>query len=246
MPPNTPPVDLSALVAGRPPSEREKQIWGTRIGIQVLILAVLLQWIPLIEYLGLMVGGIGVFYVIRGRRAFGLRHQRLVWASIILFVGTEVSAFALDQEFAYTLLVARYSYSGSDAASLAIAAYDGLAVGSSAVAVFLAVSYVLLAFDLEDRDGRRLLFAGVAAQVAVSVALVAWVLPPLIHSAVPQAFATTPPDGTVLAAVDAEIRGVSALRLLDSIPAILFAGAYARAYRRVERGGVPPPETTPA
>lgn len=240
------PVETSALVAGRAPSERETQIGRTRMGIQLLILAVLLEWIPVIEYLGLMVGAIGVFLVLRGYRPFGLRHERLVWASVILFVAAEVAAFNLDNEFANAVDYAVYAYSGSAGASVALAAYEGLAAGSAVIAIQLGVPYVLLVFDLEDRDGRRLLFAGVAVQVVVSLALFAWVLLPFIHSAVPQAWTTTPPDGGVLAAVDAEIRGLSPLRLLDIIPAILFAGAYARAWRRIDRGAVPPGATTPA
>jgi len=168
MQPNAPAVDLSALVAGRPPTDQERQVSETRTGLQVLMVAVLLQWIPLIEYLGLMVGAIGILYIVRGRRAFGLRHERLVWVSIILFVATELTAFNLDQEFGNALSVARYSYSGPDAASLAVAAFDGMAVGSSAVAAILAASYVILVFDLENRAGRRCLLAALITQIVVS------------------------------------------------------------------------------
>ncbi len=232
-------TDLSVLVAGRSPTEHEKHIWATRTGLWVLILALLLQWIPLIEYLGLMVGGIGIFYVLRGRRAFGLRYERFVWASIILFAATETAAFALDQEFAYTLDVARYGYSGPAAAALAVGAYGGMAVGASAVAVFLALSYVLLAFDLEDRDGRWWLLTGLATQVVVSAVVCSWILLPLVQQSVTQAYLVSPPDSAILATTDAQIRGFSALRLLDLIPASLFAWAYTRAILRIDQGGVP-------
>lgn len=239
MQPGAPATDLSALVAGRPPTELEKQVFATRTGLWILILALVLQWIPLIEYLGLMVGGIGIFYILQGRKAFGLRYERLVWTSVIIFVATEVTAFGLDNEFTYALDVANYSLSGPDAASYAVAAFNGMAIGASVVAAFLALSYVLLAFDLEDRNGRRWLLAGLTVQVAVSVAVCVWVLLPLVQQSVPQAYLTSPPDSAILAAADAQIRGFSALRLLDLVPALFFVWAYWQAFLRVDRGDVP-------
>ncbi len=240
MQPQPPPLDLSALVAGRAPTEHEKEVWATRTGIQLLVLAILLQWIPLIEYLGLMVGAIGILYVVRGRRVFGPRQERLIWASVILFVAAEVAAFALDQEFGYALTVARYASSGTEAASAAVAAYSGMAVGASVVAAALAACYVLLTLELEDREGRWILLAGLAAQVAVSAALCAWVFLPAIQASVPQAYLANPPDAALLAAADALIRGASPIRLFDLIPAILIAWAYWRVVLRINRNEIPP------
>lgn len=245
MHPDAPSLDLTALVAGRSPSEQEKRVAATRKGLRILILAVLLQWVPLVEYLGLMVGAVGVFYVVRGRKAFGLRYERMVLSAVILFVAAEVAAFALDNEFHYALDVVLYAYTGPDAARAAIAAYDGLAVGTMAVAVSLAASYVVLAFDLEDRPGRWWLLVGLASQVAASATLCVAVLLPMVEQAVPLAYSTSPPDSTALASVEAEIRGVSLLRWYELVPAGVLAWAYWRAVLRIDRGQLPGRRTSP-
>ncbi len=85
MPTGTSPAESVELVAGRPPSEREAAIGRTRIGIEILILAVLLQWVPLVEYLGYLVGAVGVIQVFRGMRVFGRRHERGVESSLAVF-----------------------------------------------------------------------------------------------------------------------------------------------------------------
>ncbi len=236
----------SRLLAGRAPSEGEMRIWRTRSGIRLLILAVLLQWIPLVEYLGLIIGALGTLQVIRGRRAFGPWHDRLVLCSVILFVGAGVSAIALDQAFTYSVDVMLYANLGSSAPDTALATYRGLAEGSLIIAIVIAGCYLLLAYHLEDAIGHRLLFAALAAQVAGSVAVFVLFLSPLIQQVVPGAFASSPPDATALRAMAAEISGPSALRLFDSIPAIIFAWAYTRAYRLIERGEVPPRIGAPA
>lgn len=246
MPAGRSPAGVPELVAGRPPSEREATIWTARTGIEILILAILLIWIPVLEYLGYLIGAAGAIQVFRGAHAFGRRYQRAVGFSIAVFAAAAVVAFALDQDFVYAMDVAVYGNPGPTGAGVAVAAYDRLIGGSVVVALMIAVAYVLLAFDLEDGNGRRLLLAGVAVQVAVSIALAVLVLAPFVRQAMPQAFATTPPDAGWLAAAGVEVNGLSPLRLFDAIPAILFAAAYARAFRRIDRGQVPPPVTTPA
>ncbi len=246
MQPTPPLAETPALITGKPPTARETQILRTRSGVRLLILAVLLQWIPIVEYLGFTVAAFGVFQVIRGRRAFGVRYERLVVCSVLLFLGAAMSAIALDQEFSYTYDVAVHSDLGSAGAGLALVAYRGLAEGSLIIAVQIAACYVLLAHDLEDRTGRRLLYASLAAQILVAAATLLLVLLPDIQNAVPAAFVTGTPDVTALQAVTAEVSGVSSLRLVDALPALLFAYAYTRAFRRIDRGEIPPPASPPS
>ncbi len=246
MQPSPSATETAAWVAGRTPTEQERRIGWTRTGLGLLILAILLQWIPVIEFLGLMLGALGIVDLLRGCGAFGQRHRLLLGAAMILFVSAEVTAFGLDNEFTYWLSVARYGSGGAAAGAVALASYAGLAEGSAVIAIVVAVSYALLVFDLEDRRGRGLLLVGVASQAVVSVVVCAAVLLPFIQRTVPPAFATSPPDAAALATADAEIRGFSPLRLLDALAAMVFAWAYLRAYRRVNRGGAHAPGPGPA
>jgi hypothetical protein len=206
--------------------------------------AVLLQWIPLIKYLGLMLAAIGVFQVIRGRKAFGEWHERLVWCSIVLFVGAGLSAFAFDQAFTYAIQVMGYADLGPAEPGFALTTYESLAKASLIIACQISASFVLLAYGLEDRVGRQLLLAGLALQIAVSVAVFVFILAPYLAQVVPPAFASDPPNANAMQAAAAEITGFSPLRLFDALPAILFAWAYDRAHRRIARGEIPPKERT--
>lgn len=246
MQPSLPPMEPSGSDVGAVVEDPSKPIERTKTGIVLLIFAVLLQWIPVIQYLGLALGAIAAILIILGSPAFGRRHEGLVWISVVLFVAAQIAEFALLVAFASTVGGLPGNTSVPAAASTVLAAFDAL-VGGSLVAVSLvSVSFALIAFDLEDDAGRLLLVAGVAAQILVSVALFVLVLKPLIHQAVTEAFASTPVDTQPLVTAAAQIRGLSGLAVLNNIPALLFAGGYVWAHDRLSRGAVPPSPRAPA
>lgn len=194
-------------VAGRAPSEDEARILGTKTGIRLLTFAVLVQWIPLVEYLGLIMAAIGIFHVIRGRRSFGLWHERLLWCSIVLFVGAGVSAFALNNSFTNAVAVMWYSNLGPAEPGIALTTYEGLAEASMIIAGQIGLAFLLLAYGLNDRTGRRMLLAALVVQVVVSVAVFVFILSPYLARVVPPAFGSDPPDAGMMQAVAARSRG---------------------------------------
>jgi hypothetical protein len=211
----------------------------TRAGLGLMALAVLLSWIPIIELVGFVIGAIAAILLVLGAPAFGPRHGRLVWAAVILFVGAEITELVLFGSFSATISNLPSGASGPETVATVLAAFDTLIVGSLVVASIVSVCFALIAFELEDPSGRVLLIGGVVTQILVSVSLFVLVLNPLIHQAVAEAFASSPPDMSAIVTADAQLRSLSGLRLLNSIPAVFFAGAYAWALHRASGRATP-------
>jgi hypothetical protein len=150
-------------------------------------------------------------------------------------------SFGLVASLAGTIRSLPTGASGPETASKVLAAFDTTLYALLVVVSILSICSALIAFGLEDRLGRLLLCAGVAAQIAVSVSIFVFVLIPLVHQAIEQTFAVTPPDMSIITAADAQVRSLRGLAVLNSIPAALFAGAYLWAYRRIARGETPSP-----
>jgi hypothetical protein len=226
--------------------DRGRQIERTKQGLVLLSLATLLLWIREIALLGLAIGAIAVVLILVGASAFGSRHSSLAWTSAITFVIVWLVSFGLVASLAGTIRSLPTGASGPETASKVLAAFDTTLYALLVVVSILSICSALIAFGLEDRLGRLLLCAGVAAQIAVSVSIFVFVLIPLVHRAIEQTFAVTPPDMSIITAADAQVRSLRGLAVLNSIPAVLFAGAYLWAYRLIARGETPSPRGAPS
>ena len=222
-----------------PPLRDETAITHTKTGLTLLVLAVLLQWIPVIQYLGLVLGAVGAILMALGRRPFGDRHAWLTQGSVLLYLIAFVGELVVVASFANSVAALGSTLSPSVAGTF-LDDWHGLEEAAVVAVVLTSVSYALIAFELEDTTGRLLLVVGIALQVVISVALLVTVLDPILTQAVTRAFASNPPDVSVLEAADAQINGLSGLKMLNAIPAVLFAAGYAWAWRRVARGVIPP------
>lgn len=232
-PPQTDLPPIAPLVPGPTPHAKERGL--TLFGLTLLIVSVLLQWIPVVQYLGYFLGAIGAIEMIRGAGAFRGRHELFVWVSVILFVCAIIAEFGVVGNFA-TVVSGIGSGSGSAGAAAYLSAWQGLVAGSLVLTAVISLCYLLIAFDLEDILGKLILVSGVAIDIVISVALFVLILNPLIAQAVTQAFASNPMDLSVIKAADAQVNGLSWLKLLNVIPAVLFSLGYARAHGRVRRG----------
>lgn len=245
MPSSRSPIEGPTSSAESSDPARQKKVQRTGTGILLLILAVLLQWIPLVEIVGLIVGAIGVVLIILGADAFPQRHARFVWTSVSLYLIGFLAALVLGVGFASTVSSLPANASGSAAASTLLAAFDGLITGALVSLAFLSVSQALIVFDLEGGWGKTLLLSAVVVQMVISVLLFALVLDPLVHAAVSQAFASGTLDLAPIVAADDQIRGMSGYTLLNALPAVLFGVGYSEAYRRLTRGALPQPIAPP-
>jgi hypothetical protein len=219
--------------------ERAKQLERTQWGLLLLSVTALMSWIPEVELLSFLVGAIAVILILLGTSAFGSRHTLLVWAAVVVFVSATFALFGIVASFAGSIRSIPSGASGPAATSQVLAAVDTFLYGSLVIGAALSLCYALIAFELEDGPGRVLLTTGVASQIVISLSLFTFVFIPLIHRAVGQAFATNPPDLSILTAASAQLRSLRGLAVLNSIPAVIFAGAYTWAFHRISQGAMP-------
>jgi hypothetical protein len=213
--------------------DRNRKIDRMQSGLKLLIVAALLFWIPYVEVVGLIVGAIAVIMIILAADAFGSRHELFVWTSVFLFVAAQIAEFALAGSFAASVRSLPLSAPGPAAAIRVQAAFDDLLRGSIAVVSVAAISFALITFEVNDLVGRVLAIGAVVIQILISVILYFVVFGPLIHQAIADAFASGTYNPAPIESADATVSGLASFHLLNSIPAIVFAFAYFRAYIRV-------------
>ncbi len=237
VPPPTAPPDAAASETRQ---ERTKQIARTETGLLLLAIAVLVQPWPVVTILAFILAAIGAILLIWGAPAFGRRHATLVWLSVVLFIGAEVAEFLLAGSLASSI-GAQGGASGPAGAAAMIAIFDSTLIAGIVIASVLALAYVLIAFCLEDGAGLGLLLGALVADVLVSVAVFTLILSPLVHQAITEAYASTPPNMAIIETADAQLRSLTAPAALGFIPLLLFAAAYVWAMHRIDREEIPPP-----
>ncbi len=208
---------------------RRKQIDRTKTGLLLLLIGGLISWIPIIGLLGGVLLLVGAILVILGRKAFGSTHARnVVLAIVLFFVGIIIGVIA-GVLFGVAVLSALAS------------AFGTLLVGAIIAAAVSGIASVLFTYALQKQTGRMLLWAGYAANLAISIAIYV-IIAPLISDAVNQAVS----GGTYNPAPVVALQGqLSALGYLSVIPALLFAAATYLAWARVSHGEIPAPTVPP-
>ena len=234
--PTGPPVPAATAA----PSERGTQTSRTSTGLMLLALAAIVQWIPTVGWIGLVPGAIGAVLMLLGVGAFGERHRTLVWASVLVFIFAEALAFLLGVSLAASL-GAEAGATGPSAAGTVLGTMDATLEGAIVAGVLSSVAWALIAFALEDHVGQALLLASVVATALIGVALFVFILDPLIHAAITQAYASSPPNAQVIENADASLHGITAVVALDAIPPIPVAAAYVWAVHRIDRHVIPLP-----
>jgi hypothetical protein len=214
--------------------ERVRQISRTKTGILLLIVAVLLGWIPYIQFLGLFVGAVGVILIILGSHAFGPRHTTLVWLSVVIFIVAFLAEVVVVSSFVGSVGELR-------TATAARSAFDRLLLGSLVIVSIISVSFALILFDLQGRASRLLMVGAVIGQSLVSVWLFVFILNPIIHEAIAQAFASGPMNIEPIEEAQRQLDALSGYAFLNAIPGLLFAAGYYLTYDRVARNVIPRP-----
>jgi len=221
-------------------AERRKQIDRTKTGLLLLLIGGLISWIPLIGIVGGLLLLIGAIFVIIGRKAFGSTHARNVVIAIVLFFVGIVIGIIAGVLFAAAVFSAIASQNPAALGAALGSAFNTLLVGAIIAAVVSGIASVLFTYALQKQTGKMLLWAGYAANLAISIAVFA-IIGPLIANAVNQATS----GGTYNPAPIVALQGqLSALGYLSVIPALLFAATYL-AWSRVSHGEIPPPTTPP-
>ena len=222
-------------------ADRRKQIDRTKTGLLLLLIGGLISWIPLIGVVGALLLLIGAILVILGRNAFGSTHARNVVLAIVLFFVGIIIGIIAGVIFAAAVFSAVASQNPAAVAAALASAFNTLLVGAIIAAAIGGIARVLLTYSLQKQIGKMLLWAGYAANLAISIAIFA-IIAPLISNAVAQSTSGGTYNPAPLIALQGQL---TVYGYLSVIPALLFAAATYLAWSRVSHGEIPPPTTPP-
>lgn len=199
-------------------SQRREQIERTITGLLLIAIGLFLSWIPFINLIGGIIELVGAILVILGRKAFGTKHARNVFWSVIIFivgiVSTIVTFFIV---ISYSIISTGPTGSPATIASPFGGSIPIVSLVSTTVIGFV---YVLFVYELEEKSGRILLWFGYASNIATAATNLL-VLTNL----------------SLAAAVELLLVEI----LVGIIPAVLFGVAYFLARERIVRGEIPGP-----
>lgn len=234
-----------------PPAEDEPErsyevrraIDRTKTGIVLLAIGAAMGWIPVISLLASLLILIGAFLVILGRQPFGATHERNVAFAIVLYIIGLMGGIGLAGTVTSQIILAVANLPAAQLAGAVVDAFNTLLIGGIVVVLFSGLGSVLFLYALMDMRGKQLLWASLAASVAIL--FVVWaIVVGQVGAAVAASYATSPPDPAPITALDAQ---VNSLKVLDLVPDVLLAAAAYVAWSRVERGEIPPRHwSTPA
>ena len=210
----------------------KKGVDRTRGGIAFLILSSFLIWLPLTGTIGLVFGFIGASLILFYRGNFGGRHGIYPIVSAAMFI----SGLTLEMVLANTV-GETFSSSGSNAKS-AIAGAMPLLFGSFVGQALVSLSFAVILYALMNRAGRRAVWCGIAAEIAISAWAIYFVQINLDRAI--QAVSGSQINYESLESVGTQFaRIVPAMYVLLLIPPSFYAIAYFIVLGRIRRNELP-------
>ena len=209
-----------------------------------MVIGLALSWIPYVSTIGGLLALIGVIVLFLGRRAYGPEHQRnVVVGGVLLLIGF-IAGIVLTLALVGAI-VSSVTASGGTLSQMGNTLWQGLVaaiIAGAVVGVLGGIAQVILPYALADRTTKRLLWAGFATIVIVTV-LTAWVLLPLLHSAIAQATSGSTFDPGPINQFETTS---NLLKLASGVPALFLTWGYYRAREEALRRGRAPAEVIPA
>jgi MFS family permease len=224
-------------------SERRKQIDRTKTGVLLLLIGTLIAWLPLIGIIGAILLLVGAILVILGRKAFGAAHARKVMISIVLFFVGLIIGVVAGIILASALLTGLFGGTPSQAGVQS--ALNNYLIVAFVGTVVSGLASVFFTYELQNKTGRYLLFAGYAATVVIQIAIIV-----IVGQTIAAMLATMFPGGTYnptagVAALANFTSQVQSVALLSGIPALIYAAADYLVWQRINKGEIPPATTAP-
>ena len=211
-----------------------------------MMIGTLLGPVPLITFIGGILSLIGAILVILGRKAFGPEHSRnAIWSIIIYIVGFVIIIIGVIA-FAFAIISATIASRSGNMTDLTVIAqaltssFDGLLIAGIVGGAVSSIAYVLFTYQLQNRNGRIILWAAYASSIAIGI-INAIIVSALLSDAVQRSIAGGIFNPDPLRALQNQLQ---ALGLLGFIPAALYATALYLVWSRIGRGELP--ATTPA
>jgi len=210
------------------------------------MIGTLLGPVPLITFIGGILSLIGAILVILGRKAFGPEHSRnAIWSIIIYIVGFVIIIIGVIA-FAFAIISATIASRSGNMTDLTVIAqaltssFDGLLIAGIVGGAVSSIAYVLFTYQLQNRNGRIILWAAYASSIAIGI-INAIIVSALLSDAVQRSIAGGIFNPDPLRALQNQLQ---ALGLLGFIPAAVYATALYLVWSRIGRGELP--ATTPA
>jgi len=210
------------------------------------MIGTLLGPVPLITFIGGILSLIGAILVILGRKAFGPEHSRnAIWSIIIYIVGFVIIIIGVIA-FAFAIISATIASRSGNMTDLTVIAqaltssFDGLLIAGIVGGAVSSIAYVLFTYQLQNRNGRIILWAAYASSIAIGI-INAIIVSALLSDAVQRSIAGGIFNPDPLRGLQNQLQ---ALGLLGFIPAALYATALYLVWSRIGRGELP--ATTPA
>jgi len=212
-----------------------------------LMIGTLLGPVPLITFIGGILSLIGAILVILGRKAFGPEHSRnAIWSIIIYIVGFVIIIIGVIA-FAFAIISATIASRSGNMTDLTVIAqaltssFDGLLIAGIVGGAVSSIAYVLFTYQLQNRNGRIILWAAYASSIAIGI-INAIIVSALLSDAVQRSIAGGIFNPDPLRALQNQLQ---ALGLLGFIPAALYATALYLVWSRIGRGELPAPTPAP-
>jgi len=211
------------------------------------MIGTLLGPVPLITFIGGILSLIGAILVILGRKAFGPEHSRnAIWSIIIYIVGFVIIIIGVIA-FAFAIISATIASRSGNMTDLTVIAqaltssFDGLLIAGIVGGAVSSIAYVLFTYQLQNRNGRIILWAAYASSIAIGI-INAIIVSALLSDAVQRSIAGGIFNPDPLRALQNQLQ---ALGLLGFIPAALYATALYLVWSRIGRGELPAPTPAP-
>ena len=160
--------------------------------------------------------------------------------AIVLFIIGIVGGFALAGSV-LTALGQAVLLPPDQAQAAISSAFSDLLSSAIILGLISGLASVFFLWELLNFSGRALILLSYALGIAIAC-LVYVLIMAQVGPALASAFASTPPDGGPLLALDSQI---NSLRLLQAIPSLLAAGAAYIAWSRIEEGEIPKGRRSP-
>lgn len=207
-----------------------------------MFIGFIVVWLPMINFIGVLLLIGGAVFAVLGRNAFGRAHARNVTRAVFIFVGGVATTLVLT---ALLMLVALSSIvpeltegfrpeprvMAEGFRTMFRAMVLGPIVGTSVAAV----AAILFVYALQDRLGKLLLLTGYAAVLATGIATY------FVAVSIIEQSSATVAGGTFGPAPLLDLQSeMLMLRVISAIPSALFALAYYLVWSRMERGRLRP------
>lgn len=197
----------------------------TMTGLTLMTIGLFLEWIPDIDYVGVLLMIIGTIYMIMGRHGFGDKHSRYVKIAVAIYIIMSIIIFISILTFVFSTLLS-ISMTTNGGANIPVTSFNEFILVIMAMGAILSLSYLILIWAISGSFGRKILMIGYAAQIIIS-GVILGIMTPEIDSSLNDLNNFTSREASLLS----EIGRYS---FLGAIPLLIYAYAYFLARQRVK------------